>query len=211
MIEFQNVSKIFKTKECEVKALENVSLTIEDGDIYGIIGFSGAGKSTLIRTINALEVPISGKVLVDGEDINALKQSKLRQKRKKIGMIFQQFNLLETKTVYENIALPLVLNHVPKDQIKKKVQEVLEYVELTDKKDVYPSKLSGGQKQRIAIARAILKDAPVIIFDEATSALDNETEKYINKTVMSVKKDKLILMIAHRSSTIETADCRFEV
>ena len=110
MIEFQNVSKIFKTKECEVKALENVSLTIEDGDIYGIIGFSGAGKSTLIRTINALEVPTSGKVLVDGEDINALKQSKLRQKRKKIGMIFQQFNLLETKTVYENIALPLVLN-----------------------------------------------------------------------------------------------------
>ena len=142
MIEFQNVSKIFKTKECEVKALENVSLTIEDGDIYGIIGFSGAGKSTLIRTINALEVPTSGKVLVDGEDINALKQSKLRQKRKKIGMIFQQFNLLETKTVYENIALPLVLNHVPKEQIKKKVQEVLEYVELTDKKDVYPSKLS---------------------------------------------------------------------
>ena len=189
MIEFQNVSKIFKTKECEVKALENVSLTIEDGDIYGIIGFSGAGKSTLIRTINALEVPTSGKVLVDGEDINALKQSKLRQKRKKIGMIFQQFNLLETKTVYENIALPLVLNHVPKDQIKKKVQEVLEYVELTDKKDVYPSKLSGGQKQRVGIARALATDPSILLSDESTSALDPKMTKAIIKLLKRINKE----------------------
>lgn len=155
MIELRNVSKIFKTKESEVKALDDVSLKIEDGDIYGIIGFSGAGKSTLIRTINALDVPTSGQVLVDDEDINALRKSELRKKRKKIGMIFQQFNLLETKTVYENIALPLVLNHVPKEQIKRKVEEVLEYVELTDKRDIYPSKLSGGQKQRVGIARAL--------------------------------------------------------
>lgn len=138
MIELKNVSKIFKSKDNEVKALDGVDLTIEDGDIYGIIGFSGAGKSTLIRTINALEVPTSGQVLVDGEDINKLSKAQLRGKRKKIGMIFQQFNLLETKTVYENIALPLVLNHVPKEQIKKKVEEVLEYVELTDKKNTYP-------------------------------------------------------------------------
>ena len=165
-IVIEKVRKSFDTKDGVVEALKDVNLNIDSGDIYGIIGFSGAGKSTLIRTINALEVPTSGKVLVDGEDINALKQSKLRQKRKKIGMIFQQFNLLETKTVYENIALPLVLNHVPKDQIKKKVQEVLEYVELTDKKDVYPSKLSGGQKQRVGIARALATDPSILLSDE---------------------------------------------
>jgi len=206
MIEFQNVSKIFKTKECEVKALENVSLTIEDGDIYGIIGFSGAGKSTLIRTINALEVPTSGKVLVDGEDINALKQSKLRQKRKKIGMIFQQFNLLETKTVYENIALPLVLNHVPKDQIKKKVQEVLEYVELTDKKDVYPSKLSGGQKQRVGIARALATDPSILLSDESTSALDPKTTKAILKLLKRINKELgiTIVLITHEMNVIQS-------
>lgn len=206
MIEFQNVSKIFKTKECEVKALENVSLTIEDGDIYGIIGFSGAGKSTLIRTINALEVPTSGKVLVDGEDINALKQSKLRQKRKKIGMIFQQFNLLETKTVYENIALPLVLNHVPKDQIKKKVQEVLEYVELMDKKDVYPSKLSGGQKQRVGIARALATDPSILLSDESTSALDPKTTKAILKLLKRINKELgiTIVLITHEMNVIQS-------
>lgn len=206
MIEFQNVSKIFKTKECEVKALENVSLTIEDGDIYGIIGFSGAGKSTLIRTINALEVPTSGKVLVDGEDINALKQSKLRQKRKKIGMIFQQFNLLETKTVYENIALPLVLNHVPKDQIKKKVQEVLEYVELTDKKDVYPSKLSGGQKQRVGIARALATDSSILLSDESTSALDPKMTKAILKLLKRINKELgiTIVLITHEMNVIQS-------
>ena len=205
MIEFQNVSKIFKTKECEVKALENVSLTIEDGDIYGIIGFSGAGKSTLIRTINALEVPTSGKVLVDGEDINALKQSKLRQKRKKIGMIFQQFNLLETKTVYENIALPLVLNHVPKDQIKKKVQEVLEYVELTDKKDVYPSKLSGGQKQRVGIARALATDPSILLSDESTSALDPKTTKAILKLLKRINKELgiTIVVVTHQMEVVK--------
>ena len=208
MIEFQNVSKIFKTKECEVKALENVSLTIDDGDIYGIIGFSGAGKSTLIRTINALEVPTSGKVLVDGEDINALKQSKLRQKRKKIGMIFQQFNLLETKTVYENIALPLVLNHVPNDQIKKKVQEVLEYVELTDKKDVYPSKLSGGQKQRVGIARALATDPSILLSDESTSALDPKTTKAILKLLKRINKELgiTIVLITHEREIAEYAD-----
>ena len=179
MIELRNVSKIFKTKESEVKALDDVSLKIEDGDIYGIIGFSGAGKSTLIRTINALEVPTSGQVLVDDEDINALRKSELRKKRKKIGMIFQQFNLLETKTVYENIALPLVLNHVPKEQIKRKVEEVLEYVELTDKRDVYPSKLSGGQKQRVGIARALATEPSILFSDVSTCALVPKTSKAI--------------------------------
>ena len=206
MIELRNVSKIFKTKESEVRALDDVNLTIEDGDIYGIIGFSGAGKSTLIRTINALEVPTSGQVLVDDEDINALKKSELRKKRKKIGMIFQQFNLLETKTVYENIALPLVLNHVPKEQIKRKVEEVLEYVELTDKKDVYPSKLSGGQKQRVGIARALATEPSILLSDESTSALDPKTTKAILKLLKKINKELkiTIVLITHEMNVIQS-------
>ena len=205
MIEFQNVSKIFKTKECEVKALENVSLTIEDGDIYGIIGFSGAGKSTLIRTINALEVPTSGKVLVDGEDINALKQSKLRQKRKKIGMIFQQFNLLESKTVYHNIALPLILEKAPKEEIDKKVKEVLRFVELEDKKDVYVSQLSGGQKQRVGIARALTTTPDILLCDEATSALDPQTTESILKLLKKINREMgvTILLITHQMQVVQ--------
>ena len=206
MIELRNVSKIFKTKESEVKALDDVSLKIEDGDIYGIIGFSGAGKSTLIRTINALEVPTSGQVLVDDEDINALRKSELRKKRKKIGMIFQQFNLLETKTVYDNIALPLVLNHVPKEQIKRKVEEVLEYVELTDKRDVYPSKLSGGQKQRVAIARALATEPSILLSDESTSALDPKTTKAILKLLKKINRELkiTIVLITHEMNVIQS-------
>lgn len=206
MIELRNVSKIFKTKESEVKALDDVSLKIEDGDIYGIIGFSGAGKSTLIRTINALEVPTSGQVLVDDEDINALRKSELRKKRKKIGMIFQQFNLLETKTVYENIALPLVLNHVPKEQIKRKVEEVLEYVELTDKRDIYPSKLSGGQKQRVGIARALATEPSILLSDESTSALDPKTTKAILKLLKKINKELkiTIVLITHEMNVIQS-------
>lgn len=206
MIELRNVSKIFKTKESEVKALDDVSLKIEDGDIYGIIGFSGAGKSTLIRTINALEVPTSGQVLVDDEDINALRKSELRKKRKKIGMIFQQFNLLETKTVYENIALPLVLNHVPKEQIKRKVEEVLEYVELTDKRDIYPSKLSGGQKQRVGIARALATEPSILLSDESTSALDPKTTKAILKLLKKINRELkiTIVLITHEMNVIQS-------
>ena len=203
MIELRNVSKIFKTKESEVKALDDVSLTIDDGDIYGIIGFSGAGKSTLIRTINALEVPTSGQILVDGDDINKLKKSELRKKRKKIGMIFQQFNLLETKTVYDNIALPLVLNHVPKEQIKRKV---LEYVELTDKRDIYPSKLSGGQKQRVGIARALATEPSILLSDESTSALDPKTTKAILKLLKKINKELkiTIVLITHEMNVIQS-------
>lgn len=206
MIELRNVSKIFKTKESEVRALDDVSLKIEDGDIYGIIGFSGAGKSTLIRTINALEVPTSGQVLVDDEDINALRKSELRKKRKKIGMIFQQFNLLETKTVYENIALPLVLNHVPKEQIKRKVEEVLEYVELTDKRDIYPSKLSGGQKQRVGIARALATEPSILLSDESTSALDPKTTKAILKLLKKINRELkiTIVLITHEMNVIQS-------
>lgn len=206
MIELKNVSKIFKSKDNEVKALDGVDLTIEDGDIYGIIGFSGAGKSTLIRTINALEVPTSGQVLVNGEDINKLSKAQLRGKRKKIGMIFQQFNLLETKTVYENIALPLVLNHVPKEQIKKKVEEVLEYVELTDKKNTYPSKLSGGQKQRVGIARALATEPSILLSDESTSALDPKTTKAILSLLKKINRELkiTIVLITHEMNVIQS-------
>ena len=206
MIELKNVSKVFKNKDNEVRALDGVDLTIEDGDIYGIIGFSGAGKSTLIRTINALEVPTSGQVLVDGEDINKLSKAGLRGKRKKIGMIFQQFNLLETKTVYENIALPLVLNHVPKEQIKKKVEEVLEYVELTDKKNTYPSKLSGGQKQRVGIARALATEPSILLSDESTSALDPKTTKAILNLLKKINRELkiTIVLITHEMNVIQS-------
>ena len=206
MIELKNVSKVFKNKDNEVRALDGVDLTIEDGDIYGIIGFSGAGKSTLIRTINALEVPTSGQVLVDGEDINKLSKAQLRGKRKKIGMIFQQFNLLETKTVYENIALPLVLNHVPKEQIRKKVEEVLEYVELTDKKNTYPSKLSGGQKQRVGIARALATEPSILLSDESTSALDPKTTKAILSLLKKINKELkiTIVLITHEMNVIQS-------
>lgn len=206
MIELKNVSKVFKNKDNEVRALDGVDLTIEDGDIYGIIGFSGAGKSTLIRTINALEAPTSGQVIVDGEDINKLSKAQLRGKRKKIGMIFQQFNLLETKTVYENIALPLVLNHVPKEQIRKKVEEVLEYVELTDKKNTYPSKLSGGQKQRVGIARALATEPSILLSDESTSALDPKTTKAILSLLKKINKELkiTIVLITHEMNVIQS-------
>lgn len=206
MIEFEQVSKTFRTKEGSVEALRKVSLKIEKGDIYGIIGFSGAGKSTLIRMINALETPSEGRVLIDGEDINALTQEKLRQKRKNIGMIFQQFNLLETKTVYENVALPLRLNHVPKEQVKKRVEEILEFVELSDKKGAYPSKLSGGQKQRVGIARALATEPSILLSDEATSALDPKTTEAILRLLKKINEELhiTIVLITHEMNVIQS-------
>lgn len=206
MIEFENVSKVFQVKENKVNALKNVSLKIEKGDIYGIIGFSGAGKSTLLRTINALEKPTAGRVLVDGEDINKLSPAELRKKRKSIGMIFQQFNLLETKTVYENVALPLKLNKVPKAQIKKKVEEILEFVELSDKRDTYPAKLSGGQKQRVGIARALATEPSILLSDEATSALDPKTTTAILKLLKKINEELhiTIVLITHEMNVIQS-------
>lgn len=206
MIEFENVSKVFQGKETKVNALKDVSLKIEKGDIYGIIGFSGAGKSTLLRTINALEKPTSGRVLIDGEDINQLSPAELRAKRKSIGMIFQQFNLLETKTVYENVALPLKLNKVPKEQIKKKVDEILEFVELSDKSQAYPAKLSGGQKQRVGIARALATDPSILLSDEATSALDPKTTASILKLLKKINQELhiTIVLITHEMNVIQS-------
>ena len=206
MIEFRNVSKDFEAKDRKVHALKNVTLKIEKGDIYGIIGFSGAGKSTLLRAINALEKPDAGAVLIDGEDIHQLPAKALRAKRKQIGMIFQQFNLLETKTVYENIALPLKLNKVPKSQIRKKVEEILEFVELSDKRDAYPSKLSGGRKQRVGIARALATEPSVLLSDEATSALDPKTTTAILQLLKMINRELhiTIVLITHEMNVIQS-------
>lgn len=206
MIEFENVSKVFEGKDNRVEALKNVNLKIEEGDIYGIIGFSGAGKSTLLRTINALEKPTQGRVLVDGEDIHGYSAPRLREKRKSIGMIFQQFNLLETKTVYENVALPLKLNKLPKEQIKKRVTEILEFVELSDKSKAYPSKLSGGQKQRVGIARALATEPSILLSDEATSALDPKTTAAILKLLKKINRELhiTIVLITHEMNVIQS-------
>lgn len=206
MIVFEKVSKTFQAKKNTVRALQDVSLTIKEGDIYGVIGFSGAGKSTLLRMVNALEKPTSGSVLIDGEDMNALGSKKLRTKRKGIGMIFQQFNLLESKTVYENVALPLKINHVPADAIKRKVDEILKFVELEDKKDVYPSKLSGGQKQRVGIARALATEPSILLSDEATSALDPKTTTAILKLLKKINKELqiTIILITHEMHVIQS-------
>ena len=159
MIEINNVSKTFHIKSKKVEALKNVSLKIEKGDIYGVIGYSGAGKSTLIRLINSIEKPDSGTVKIEGTDINLLDEKSLRNLRKKIGMIFQNFNLLNSANIYENIAAPLKnQKNLSKDQIEKKVDSLLKLVDLEDKKYVYPNQLSGGQKQRVAIARALSND-----------------------------------------------------
>ncbi len=206
MIEFQNVSKTFHTGKMSVEALKNVNLTIESGALYGIIGFSGAGKSTLLRMINALEKPTEGKVLVDGEDVHQLSAPDLRKKRKNIGMIFQQFQLLESKTVYANVALPLKLNHLPKEEINRRVEEVLSFVELSDKRDAYPAKLSGGQKQRVGIARALVSNPSILLSDEATSALDPKTTGAILELLKRVNRELhiTIVLITHEMNVIRS-------
>ena len=206
MIQIEHVSKTFSGKYGTVHALDDVSIHVEKGDICGIIGFSGAGKSTLIRLVNGLETADSGKVTVCGKELSTLKKPELRALRRKIGMVFQQFNLLESKTVYHNIALPLILAKTPKVEIDKKVKEVLKIVELEDKKDTYISQLSGGQKQRNSIARIFLKDPPVLILDEATSALDSVTEARLQETFERLSQGRTTIIIAHRLSTVRNAD-----
>ncbi len=181
MIKFVDISKTFTVKKQKVQALSHISLEINKGDIFGVIGFSGAGKSTLLRMVNALEKPSTGQVIVNGEDINTLNITRLRQVRKQIGMIFQQFNLLNSKTVYDNVAIPLVLNKMAPEEIHKRVLELLQFVELSDKTAAYPNQLSGGQKQRVGIARALATNPSILLCDEATSALDPETTEAILK------------------------------
>ena len=179
MIRLENVSKTFTDSNKEVHAVNNVSLTINDGDIFGIIGFSGAGKSTLVRCINLLEKPTDGKVFVDDAEITALSGKELRKARKKIGMIFQHFNLMPSRTIFGNVAYPLRGSGLSKEEIKEKVHHLLELVGISEKENAFSSQLSGGQKQRVAIARALANDPNILLCDEATSALDPQTTKSI--------------------------------
>ena len=204
MIDIQDVSKRFDSASGEVHALRQVSLTVEKGDIFGVIGFSGAGKSTLVRLVNLLERPSEGRVLVDGTDITTLSKPDLRKLRKNIGMIFQQFNLLQSKSVFQNIAAPLVLNKVPKKDIEKRVKELLQFVELEDKIHTNVSKLSGGQKQRVGIARALATNPSILLCDEATSALDPKTTDSILELLKKINRELnvTILLITHEMHVI---------
>ncbi|MCQ9637736.1 ATP-binding cassette domain-containing protein [Chryseobacterium sp. WG23] len=205
MIEIKNISKTFHQKKQSFKALDRVSLTIEKGDIVGIIGFSGAGKSTLIRTVNLLERPDEGQIIINGKDFTQLSSKQLAEERKKIGMIFQHFNLLSSRTVFDNIALPLELDRTSKDRINKKVNELLKIVGLEDKAHDYPRSLSGGQKQRVAIARALANDPHLLLCDEATSALDPATTQSILQLLRDINQRLgiTILLITHEMEVIK--------
>jgi len=206
MIEILNVTKSFKTKNKTIHALADVSLTVEKGEIFGVIGTSGAGKSTLIRCVNLLEKPNDGKVIVDNIELTKLSDSQLTLERRKIAMIFQHFNLLSSRTVFDNIAFPLELEGKSKSETKEKVNSLLELVGLNDKAKDYPANLSGGQKQRVAIARALANDPKVLLCDEATSALDPATTKSILKLLKSInqKLNLTILLITHEMEVIKT-------
>ena len=188
-----------------VHALDHVDLEVRKGEVHALMGENGAGKSTLIRLVNGLETLDSGTVTVHGEELGSLKKPQLRKLRRKIGMVFQQFNLLESKTVYHNIALPLILEKVPKAEIDKKVKEVLRFVELEDKKDVYVSQLSGGQKQRVGIARALTTTPDILLCDEATSALDPQTTEAILKLLKKINREMgvTILLITHQMQVVQ--------
>ena len=205
MIDLSHIEKIYDSPSGPVRAIKDISLHINRGEIYGIIGLSGAGKSTLVRCINLLERPTSGKVTVDGQDITAMSESQLRQARKSIGMIFQHFNLLSSATVYENVAFPLRLVNTPKEKIDSKVTELLELVGLADKANQYPSQLSGGQKQRVGIARALASEPKILLCDEATSALDPQTTKAILQLIRDINaKLKLtVVVITHEMQVIK--------
>jgi len=205
VIEVENLSKCFQNgNEC-IWAIKNVSLHINRGEIFGVIGLSGAGKSTLIRCLNRLEEPTEGKIIIDGVDMTSLDKRELRARRKDIAMIFQHFNLLAQKTTYENIALPLELAGLGRKEIDTRVNELLEYVGLKDKKNAYPSQLSGGQKQRVAIARALANNPKILLSDEATSALDPKTTKSILELLKRIR-DELgltIVMITHQIEVVK--------
>lgn len=205
MIEIKNLSKTFHTADGKVEALNNINLTIADGEIYGIIGMSGAGKSTLVRCINMLERPTSGQVIIDGKDMASLSSKELRHERRNITMIFQQFNLLMQRNCLKNICFPMELEGMKKSEAKKRALELLEIVGLPDKALSYPAQLSGGQQQRIAIARALATNPKVLLCDEATSALDPNTTHSILELIRDINK-KLgitVVVITHQMSVVE--------
>lgn len=205
MIILENLSKTFSHDGREVHALRDVSLHVNKGEIYGVVGESGAGKSTLIRCVNLLERPTSGRVIIDGAELTAMNHAELLRTRQNIGMIFQHFNLLSSRTAAENIALPLELIGMRKAQIKEKVSRLLELTGLTDRAGQYPAQLSGGQKQRVAIARALASDPKVLLSDEATSALDPKTTESILALLKEInqKLGLTILLITHEMEVVK--------
>ena len=203
-IVIENVSKTYHSKYGEVNALKNISLSIESGDIFGIIGMSGAGKSTLVRCMNFLEVPTSGRVLIRGKSLADFSEKELRAQRQQIGMIFQHFNLLMQKSVLENVCFPLYIQGKKKKEARERAIELLELVDLKDKADAYPSQLSGGQKQRVAIARALASDPKILLCDEATSALDPQTTSSILELLKDINRrfGITIVIITHQMSVV---------
>ena len=205
-IEFREITKIFKQKKAQVKALDNVSMTIEPGEIVGIIGYSGAGKSTLVRMINGLDTPSAGELLLDDTNIVGMSEKKLRGIRRNIGMIFQQFNLMNSRTAAGNIEYPLQLQGVGKQERAKRVQELLDFVGLGDKGKSYPEQLSGGQKQRVGIARALATNPSLLLADEATSALDPTTTQEVLDLLRQVNKEFgiTIVVITHEMEVVRS-------
>lgn len=205
LIRLEHVTKTFKTKDGDVHAVKDISLHVPKGAIYGIIGFSGAGKSTLVRCINLLERPDDGKVIFDGKNLMELSPKELRKERQKMSMIFQQFNLMRSRTIYENVAMPLKMQQMNREEIEKRVIELLELVDLVERKDSYPSQLSGGQKQRVAIARALASNPKVLLCDEATSALDPQTTQSILHLIKKVNQNLgiTVVVITHEMLVVK--------
>lgn len=205
MIEFSHLNKTFVNRAGKVEALKDVSLTVENGDIYGVIGFSGAGKSTLIRMANLLERPDSGSIKVDGVELTGQTEAQLIPVRRKIGMVFQQFNLLESRTVAQNIEIPMKLAGIASEQRAARVKELLQFVELSDKANTYVSRLSGGQKQRVGIARALALSPSILLCDEATSALDPQTTESILALLKKINRELgvTILLITHQMQVVQ--------
>ncbi len=205
MIELKHISKVFPTADGDFEALSDINLTIGDGDIFGIVGMSGAGKSTLVRCINLLERPTQGEVLIDGENLMEFSPARLRQTRRSISMIFQQFNLLMQRTCLKNICFPMEIAGVPAAEAKKRALEYLDIVGLPDKANAYPAQLSGGQKQRIAIARALASNPKMLLCDEATSALDPTTTRSILKLIQDINKRLgiTVVVITHEMAVVE--------
>ena len=213
MIVIEDAYKTFESGARKVDAVRGVSLTIQDGEIFGVIGYSGAGKSTLIRLINLLERPTSGRIFVNGQELTALSPKELRQARRKIGMIFQHFNLMKSRTVYSNVAYPLRGSSLSKEERRNKVMNLLKLVGLEEKALAYPAQLSGGQKQRVAIARALANDPTVLLCDEATSALDPQTTQDILRLLRDVNR-KLgitIVLITHEIAVVKEICTRLAV
>ncbi|MCU4364303.1 methionine ABC transporter ATP-binding protein [Acinetobacter variabilis] len=206
MIEFKDISKQYELKGQTLRALNRINLQIPTGSIFGIIGYSGAGKSTLIRLINLLERPTSGRVIINGTDFTALDAKSLRQERTQIGMIFQHFNLMQTKTVAANIEMPMKLLGWSKAEREKRLEELLDFIDLKHKRNAFPDELSGGQKQRVGIARALANHPKILLCDEATSALDPQTTKSVLQLLKRINQEQgiTIVMVTHEMDVIET-------